>query len=125
MGSKYSKIRLEYKIWMENDKNEGILGDGKWLLLKAINDTGSLKGALEKLGWSYRKTWNNLRQIEERLGFPILETTRGGAEKGNTWLTDEGKRIVKLFDEFHAEVDTLMQSKFEKFLQQLQAGSDS
>ena len=80
MSSKYENIRLNYKIWLETKDELGILGDGKWLLLKAISETGSLKLAMEKLNLSYRKTWNNLQQIEERLGFPILDTQRGGAE---------------------------------------------
>ena len=121
MSNKYGHIKLNYKIWLENEQNEGILGDGKWVLLKTIHDTGSLKAALEKLGWSYRKTWNNLKQIEKRLGFPILETSRGGAEKGNTFLTEDGKRIVKLFDQFHAKTDDLMQQEFEKFQKELQS----
>ncbi len=119
-NSKYSKLRLNYKIWLETADQEGVLGDGKWQLLKAIDETGSLKNAIEKLGLSYRKTWNNLQQIEERLGFPILETSRGGSDKGNTMLTAEGKKIVKAFDRFHSRADKLMQKEFEKFRENLE-----
>ena len=117
--SKFSHIHFNYKIWLETDNKDGVLGDGKWQLLKAIHETGSLKGAIEKLGLSYRKTWNNLQQIEERLGFPILESSRGGSEKGNTSLTEEGKRIVEAFDKLHAEVDVQMQEIFKRFINEL------
>jgi molybdate transport repressor ModE-like protein len=119
-NSKYARLKLNYKIWLETEDNLGVLGDGKWILLKAIDETGSLKNAIDKLGLSYRKTWNNLQQIEERLGFPILETSRGGSEKGNTILTPEGKKIVKAFDRFHNRADKLMQKEFEKFRENLE-----
>ena len=120
MESKYSNINLNYKIWLETQNQLGILGDGKWVLLKAIEETGSLKAAMEKLNLTYRKTWNNLQQIEERLGFPILETTRGGADGGNTCLTEEGKRIVRAFDNFHNEFDVLINQAFDKFKKELE-----
>jgi len=119
MYSKFSNLKLNYKIWLENDKNQGVLGDGKWQLLKAIQETGSLKTAIEKLELSYRKTWNNLRQIEDLLGFPILETSRGGTEGGNTTLTLEGERIVKAFDHFHSEFDIYIKQAFDKLLHEL------
>lgn len=111
----FENIQLNYKFWFETTDNKGILGDGKWKLLKLIEQTGSLKLAIEQSGLTYRKTWNNLRKIEKLLGFPILETSRGGAEGGSTYLTEEGKRIIRIFDEFHAEVDTLMGDAFERF----------
>ncbi len=120
MESKYSNINLNYKIWLETQNQLGILGDGKWVLLKAIEETGSLKAAMEKLNLTYRKTWNNLQQIEERLGFPILETTRGGADGGNTCLTEEGKRIVRAFDNFHNEFDVMINQAFDKFKKELE-----
>ena len=120
MESKYSNINLNYKIWLETQDQLGILGDGKWVLLKAIEETGSLKSAMEKLKLTYRKTWNNLQQIEERLGFPILETTRGGADGGNTCLTEEGKRIVRAFDNFHNEFDVMINQAFDKFKKELE-----
>jgi len=120
MKSKYFNINLNYKIWLETKDQLGILGDGKWILLKAIAETGSLKAAMEKLNLTYRKTWNNLQQIEQRLGFPILETTRGGADGGNTCLTEEGKRIVKAFDNFHNEFDVMINQAFDKFKKELE-----
>jgi molybdate transport system regulatory protein len=120
MSSKYENIRLNYKIWLETKDELGILGDGKWILLKAISETGSLKLAMEKLNLSYRKTWNNLQQIEERLGFPILDTQRGGADGGKTCLTPEGEKIVRAFDHFHMQFDEYIQQAFHEFKKELE-----
>ncbi|MBI5217399.1 MAG: LysR family transcriptional regulator [Bacteroidia bacterium] len=116
---KYSDIKLNYKIWLESDTGNGILGDGKWLLLKAIAKEGSLTAATEALNLSYRKTWNNLKKIEKMLGFPILEKTRGGKDGGSTALTAEGKKLVRTFDKFHSDFDEKINKAFEKFLKEL------
>jgi molybdate transport repressor ModE-like protein len=100
-----NQFEIKYKIWLETADKKGILGNGKWKLLKAINETGSLKEAMIKLNLSYRKTWDNLRKIEQLLGFRVVEKTRGGITGGKTVLTPQGKIIVTAFDKFHRNHD--------------------
>ncbi|HPE85751.1 MAG: LysR family transcriptional regulator [Bacteroidia bacterium] len=108
------KLTLNYKIWIETSDKKGIMGDGKWKILKAIDQQGSLMAATEALGITYRRTWGDLKKIEKMLGFPLLEKTRGGKEGGSTCLTPEGKQLVKAFDHFHHTVDDLMDKEFLK-----------
>jgi molybdate transport repressor ModE-like protein len=123
MESKFKErmesVRLHYKIWMADDKEHGILGDGKWKMLKLIEEKGSMKAACDELGYTYRRTWGNLKKIEKFFGFPLLEKHRGGADGGRTELSEEGKRLVRAFDAFHQTVDTQIQQGFEKFLLEL------
>ncbi|MBN1340780.1 MAG: LysR family transcriptional regulator [Bacteroidales bacterium] len=107
MDKKIFNLEFRYKIWLETADGRNVFGDGKWELLKAIDEAGSLKGAIDKLGLSYRKTWDNLKKIEEVLGFPVLDATRGGAEGGKTELTPEGKLLVTAFAKIHSEADGL------------------
>jgi len=118
-GDKLSKIRLHYKIWMSDQEDHGILGDGKWQILKLIEEKGSMKAACDELGYTYRRTWGNLKKIEKFFGFPLLEKHRGGSEGGHTALTPEGTKLVRAFDHFHASVDSVIRLGFEKFLQDL------
>ena len=113
------EIELHYKIWLSDRKNNGILGDGKWLVLKLIEQKGSLKAACEELGYTYRRTWGNLKKIEEFFGFPLLDKSRGGSEGGHMALTEEGKRLVQAFDKFHASADSVIQKGFEIFMSDL------
>jgi molybdate transport repressor ModE-like protein len=109
----------KYKIWLETKDGEGVLGDGKWLLLKAIEQHGSLMAATESLGISYRNTWNRLKKIEKQLGYLLIEKKRGGKDGGNTFLTEEGIKLVKSFDKFHATFDNLVNKAFIDFLSDL------
>jgi molybdate transport system regulatory protein len=123
MSTKFSKelsrINLHYKIWMSDRDDQGILGDGKWKILKLIEQKGSLKAACDELNYTYRRTWGNMKKIEKFFGFPLLEKHRGGSDGGNTVLTKEGKKLVRAFDTFHAKVDSVIQEGFESFLSDL------
>jgi len=110
-----SKIELHHKIWLETNDGAGILGDGKWQILKAIEQTGSLTGACNLLGLTYRRTWGDLKKIEQILGFPLLEKSRGGKEGGASCLSPEGRKMVAAFDEFHQSVDATIENAFQSF----------
>ncbi len=115
----FDQFQLNYKIWFSDKDGKGIMGDGKWLILKTIDETGSLKAACKKLEITYRRTWNDLRQIEKSVGKPLLESTRGGADGGSMKLTPTGKKLIQAFDNFHSKVDNLMQDHFDKMLNEL------
>ncbi|MBI9034287.1 MAG: LysR family transcriptional regulator [Bacteroidales bacterium] len=108
-------FKLNYKIWLSTPDDQGIMGDGKWKILKAIEKYGSLRATTEKLGITYRRTWGDLKEIEEKLGIALLEKTRGGKDGGNTCLTPEGKKLVQTFDLFHEKIDIIMEEAFEEF----------
>lgn len=119
MSKNYQKLKLNYKIWVETDTHVSILGEGKWKLLKAIKETGSLKAAVESQGLSYRQTWEKLKSIEEKLGFAIIEKTRGGAEGGQTKLTPYGEKIVEFFDKVYREFDPTVKTIFRQLIDEL------
>ncbi|HOY38459.1 MAG: LysR family transcriptional regulator [Bacteroidales bacterium] len=109
MSTDFSELKFKYKIWLETENGEGVLGEGKYRLLKKIEETGSLKLAIEQLGLSYRKTWDNLRRIEEILGFDLIDRQRGGAAGGSSALTPQGKRFIEVFDKFLKQHDPVIQ----------------
>lgn len=113
------KIRLHYKIWMESPEGKGIMGDGKWQILKAIQRTGSLKAATDALGLTYRRTWGDLKSIETYLGIPLLDKSRGGQQGGSTSLTPEGILMVQAFDELHQNLDGAIDAAFAQFRERL------
>lgn len=115
----FDNLELNYKIWMSDRNGNGIMGDGKWQILKTIEETGSLTAACNKLGITYRRTWNDLREIERLLGFPLLDSTRGGAEGGSMKLTPQGRKLIAAFDHFHQKVDDLMKENFKEMIQEL------
>lgn len=113
------KIEFNFKIWLSSKEGKGIMGDGKWKILKAIEKHGSLKAATEALGITYRRTWGDLKKIENDLGIKLLEKSRGGKDGGTTVLTPEGQNLVNAFDTFHNKVDDFVEKAFVEFRQNI------
>lgn len=118
---KIEEIILQHKMWLETAEGDGILGDGKWQILRAVEEEGSLSAACQKLGLTYRRTWGDLKKIEQQLGFPLLNKSRGGKEGGMSELSSQGKALVEAFDKFHKEVDEKISLAFDEFRNSLLA----
>ncbi len=117
--STINRPRLKYKFWIEDESGNGILGEGKWQLLKAIRDTGSLRAAVDQMGLAYRQTWDKLKKIEEQLGFKLIERSRGGAKGGFTELTAKGERMVVFFDHLYEKTEADMDRLFDEMMIEL------
>ncbi|MFW9986704.1 MAG: winged helix-turn-helix domain-containing protein [Candidatus Odinarchaeota archaeon] len=105
------------KVWLELD-GELILGRGGALLLRAIEEHGSISQALKAipddvLGEmetpSYRFAWGYLRKVEDRLGAPIVEKRRGHREgPGGTALTRLGRELLKKYEVYEEKLHQIL-----------------
>ena len=101
----HTNIELNYKLWLSSKEGEGIMGDGKWLLLKTIEKNGSLKLASEILGISYRKAWGDIKKAENLLGFKLIEKFRGGKDGGKSILTSDGSKIINAYEKLNLDIE--------------------
>jgi molybdate transport system regulatory protein len=99
------------RVWIEINAR-GTLGPGKLYLLAAIGREKSLSAAARKLRMSYRLAWEHLRQMEQRAGFPVVETRRGGPHGGGMQLTTAGQALVDAYEQFRTDVDSYAQQAF-------------
>ncbi len=90
-------FRKRSRIWLEYG-DESLLGKGGYELLKGIRDFGSLKKSVEKSGLSYRYAWNYIRKLENVLGSKVVESFRGGKEKGGMRLTPLGESLLREYE---------------------------
>lgn len=94
-------MNVKIKLFLSTKENEGIFGGGKWHMLRAIKEQGSIKAAADSLGRSYRKAWGDIKKAEEGFGKPLVIKSRGGANGGHAELTDFGEILLKQWDKFH------------------------
>ena len=113
------KLRARFKLWLSTEDAEGAFGDGKWRLLKAIDNEGSLNAASNKLSISYRKAWGDLKKAQEALDVSLVEKQRGGALGGKTTLTCRGKEWVKAYTRFRSDIEKALQRAYEKHIAEL------
>jgi len=113
------KLKARFKLWLNTKDAQGVFGDGKWRLLKAIQSEGSLKAASELLGISYRKAWGDLKKAERCLNTTLLQKRRGGNRGGETMLTDQGRRWVEAYSKFRHDVERAVEDAYGKYVEGL------
>lgn len=113
------KIKAKFKLWLSTRDIEGVFGDGKWRLLKAIENTGSLTEASESLRISYRKAWGDLKKAQEALNESLVEKHRGGIQRGQSTLTEQGKKWLKAYTRFHSDVEKAVDKAYEKHIRKI------
>ena len=79
------------------------LGPGKVDLLDAIEETGTLAGAAQRLGMSYMRAWKLVQAMNRCFREPLVETARGGTGHGHASLTDTGRAVRDLYRRMEAE----------------------
>ena len=99
------------KLWLEVD-GKIALSEWRVALLEAVEETGSLAKAAERLGVPYRTASYKLREIEEHLGVRLLAGQSGGAEGGGSRLTPEGREMVRRWRAFSAGLDEWVAARF-------------
>lgn len=118
-GSKYYNVFLDYGIWLTHRESNGRLDDGIIRLLEAVQKTGTLREAAINLGVSYRKAWGDLRDAAAFVGFPLIETERGGRDGGVTRLTPDGADLVAAFSQLHDEIQESIHRTTKRFFHDL------
>jgi molybdate transport system regulatory protein len=86
-----------------------LMGPGKADLLEAIDDTGSIRSAAERIGMSYMRAWSLVRTLNESFRVPLVERTRGGARHGGAVITPLGHEVLALYREMEQRADKAMQ----------------
>ncbi|MGM0665963.1 MAG: winged helix-turn-helix domain-containing protein [Bacteroidota bacterium] len=114
-GSKYYNVFLKYQINLETLDDEKILNPEGFELLNAVRKTGSLAAAAAEMKISYRKAWGIVKEVEEKLGFPLVDKHRGGADGGHTELTGEGNELVNAYNELINQFNSSMKEVTRKF----------
>ena len=106
-------MRARFKIWVVFD-DQVKFGDGRAELLDLVDQLGSLKKAVAKIGMSYRNAWGYLRELEEAAGFLFLERTPGGGPQGGTRLKAKGRRFLARYRRFRQGLDEVVTHHFER-----------
>ncbi|EDP74191.1 winged helix-turn-helix domain-containing protein [Hydrogenivirga sp. 128-5-R1-1] len=101
------KNEIKYKVWLEKD-GEIIIGLGRDELLRKVQETGSIKKAAESIGISYKKALEYIKAMEKRTGKKLVETKRGGKERGGSSLTEEALILLNRFEKIKKDFDSLV-----------------
>jgi molybdate transport system regulatory protein len=79
------------------------IGPGKADLLEAIRKAGSIAAAAESMEMSYMRAWMLIRTMNGCFKTPLVQTKRGGAERGAAVLTETGRTVLALYRRIEAQ----------------------
>lgn len=113
------KLTARYKLWLNRGKIQGVFGDGKWRLLRAIDEKGSLIAACRTLRISYRKAWGDLHKAERCLGTTLVDKHRGGKAGGRSRLTPQGKTWLHAYEKFRTDIQKTVDRAFKRHIEVL------
>jgi molybdate transport system regulatory protein len=104
-------MNVRSKCWVEID-GALVLSDWRVDLLQAVDELGSLTAAAERFDVAYRVAWGKIKEIEVRLGYPLLEAHSGGARGGGARLTPQGRDLVARYNRFRTGLAELIEQRF-------------
>ena len=99
------------------------IGPGKIALLEQIERGGSLSQAARELGMSYRRAWQLLDSLNGCFRERVALTARGGRRGGGATLTELGRRLIRSYREFDAEVQARALRHFRPIMRATRSGA--
>lgn len=98
-------------LWIERD-GQVVLSKWRVGLLEAVEQTGSISAAAERMQVQYRLAWERLEEMEQGLGLRLVERHVGGAGGGGAQLTETGRDLVARFHRLAGEIDACLGEQF-------------
>jgi molybdate transport system regulatory protein len=104
----FPPVQIEIKLWV-TAPNHFTLGPGDVRLLKSLLETKNLTKSSELCGYSYKYGWNKLQNLRRKIGFPLIESSRGGYGGGGTiTITSYGLFLLHVYDHAQKRVDEVV-----------------
>jgi molybdate transport system regulatory protein len=109
MTSRQPVIRIRLVL------RDGIaLGPGKADLLAAIDERGSIAAAGRSMGMSYQRAWSLVDELNHCFRAPLVEVSRGGADRGGARLTAVGRDVLATYRTVEKKAAATCASELEK-----------
>ena len=100
-----------HNLWIERN-DRVVLSRWRVQLLQAINDTGSISAAAERMGVQYRLAWDRVDEMEEGLGTRLVVRHVGGVGGGGAALTPAGMDLIGRFTLLADSIDRAVADAF-------------
>lgn len=113
MQKSHNDIEIKSKLWIEVD-GKPVFGRGRRFLLEAIDKYGSINQAAKEISISYRKAWEYVKAMEERLGIKLVERQAGGKNGGGASLTAEAKEFIRRYELMEEGIKEIVDEKFKQ-----------
>lgn len=93
-------MKTQTRVYIMNDENEKVFGDGPWQLLRAVEQEGSLRAAAMHMEMAYTKALRILKRAEEAFGEKLTTRSIGGSNGGGSRLTPFAAELLARYERY-------------------------
>lgn len=90
-------MKAATRIFLLDEQEEKVFGEGPYQLLLGLERLGSLRCAALEMHMAYSKALRILKRAENAFGFPLTERIAGGRDGGGSRLTPAGKELIEKY----------------------------
>jgi len=101
----------KFNLWIEHN-GAVVLSEWRVRLLDAIDQTGSISRAADRMKITYHRAWEKLHEMEEGLGEKLVNAQVGGVGGGGAELTDRGRELLRKFRAFSEGLSDEIDQRF-------------
>lgn len=102
----------KFNLWIEHN-GVVVLSEWRARLLDAIDQTGSISRAADRMKITYHRAWEKLHEMEVGLGEKLVSAQVGGAGGGGAELTERGRELLAKFRAFSEGLSDEIDQRFE------------
>lgn len=105
-------MEARFNLWIEHN-GVVVLSEWRVKLLEMVDQTGSISKAAEKMNITYHRAWEKLHEMEEGLGYKVINAQVGGVHGGGAELTPQGRDLMNRFHAFSRGLADEIEQRFE------------
>jgi len=95
-------VEFTAPLWL-NKNRKAFLESRRIELLEKIEEHGSITKASKAVGMSYKGAWDAVNSMNNLADKPLTVNLTGGRTGGGTFLTEEGRSLIRMFRMVEAE----------------------
>ncbi len=99
-------------IWIEQN-GAVVLSEWRVRLLEAIEQTGSINSAAAAMKVTFARAWGKIHEMEEGLGFKLVDRQIGGTGGGGATLTAKGRVFIRKFRALSQGLNEEIEQRFD------------
>jgi molybdate transport system regulatory protein len=101
------------RVWIDGPEGT-FIGYGRVVLLERIMEHGSISKAAKSMQMAYRHAWDLVDSMNRQAKRPFVELATGGKGGGGAQVTAAGKRAIKVFWQFHKDLQAFLKREENK-----------
>lgn len=114
-------MKLKVKLWIENEEEKLVFGDGKNAVLEYLDTTGSINKTAEELNMSEDNVHKHLQILEDNNSEEMVLRIQGlkKSSKASYVLTSHARETLQTYQIYKYDVNKFAQKKYEELFESL------